>query len=439
MQISNILLNYMKKQLLTLFHKISIFMIQILKFGGASIKDAQSIINVTKILSNYKKDNIVIIFSAIGKVTNLLEELVDLYVNKSSLIDDKFNELKQRHYNIIKELFPVDNEIYNIVENLFIEIEWILEVEPNTNFSYDYDQIVSVGELLSSNILSSFLKLNSFANTLIDARDCIKTDNQHQNAIIDWDFTNISIKEKIVDFPVITQGFIGCTSENFTTTLGREGSDFTAAILAYSLNASSLTIWKDVDGVLNADPRFFSKTHLLDNISFTEAIELAFYGAKVIHPKTIQPLQKKSIPLQVRSFINLDNPGTLINDTKKSSKIPSYIVKENQVLISISDNELSFIIEEHLSWIFSLMSKYNIRLNLMQNSAVSFSICIDNDKYKVPKLIKDLSKNFSVFYNTSLTIYTIRHYTDDSIKFITKDNEVLLEQKSRNTVQFVIS
>jgi aspartate kinase len=418
MQISNILLNYMKKQLLTLFHKISIFMIQILKFGGASIKDAQSIINVTKILSNYKKDNIVIIFSAIGKVTNLLEELVDLYVNKSSLIDDKFNELKQRHYNIIKELFPVDNEIYNIVENLFIEIDWVLEEEPNINFSYDYDQIVSVGELLSSNILSSFLKLNSFANTLIDARDCIKTDNQHQNAIIDWDFTNISIKEKIVDFPVITQGFIGCTSENFTTTLGREGSDFTAAILAYSLNASSLTIWKDVDGVLNADPRFFSKTHLLDNISFTEAIELAFYGAKVIHPKTIQPLQKKSIPLQVRSFINLDNPGTLINDTKKSSKIPSYIVKENQVLISISDN---------------------IRLNLMQNSAVSFSICIDNDKYKVPKLIKDLSKNFSVFYNTSLTIYTIRHYTDDSIKFITKDNEVLLEQKSRNTVQFVIS
>jgi aspartate kinase len=344
MQISNILLNYMKKQLLTLFLKISIFMIQILKFGGASIKDAQSIINVTKILSNYKKSNIVIVFSAIGKVTNLLEELLELYVNKSSLIDNKFNEVKQRHYNIIKELFPVDNEIYNIVENLFIEIEWVLEVEPNTNFSYDYDQIVSVGELLSSNILSSFLKLNNFANNLIDARDCIKTDNQYQNAIIDWDFTNISIKEKIVNFPVITQGFIGCTSENFTTTLGREGSDFTAAILAYSLNASSLTIWKDVDGVLNADPRFFSKTHLLNNISFTEAIELAFYGAKVIHPKTIQPLQKKSIPLQVRSFINLDNPGTLINDTKKSSKIPSYIVKENQVLISTSDNELSFII-----------------------------------------------------------------------------------------------
>ena len=414
-------------------------MIQILKFGGVSIKDAKSIINVTKILSNYKKDNIVVVFSALGKVTNLLEELVELYVHKSPILDDKLNEIKQRHYNIIKELFPIENEIYNIVENLFIEIDWVLEEEPNANFSYDYDQIVSVGELLSSNIMSSFLKINNFANTLIDARDFIKTDNQHQNAIIDWDFTDISIKEKVVNYPVITQGFIGCTSENFTTTLGREGSDFTAAILAYSLNASNLTIWKDVDGVLNADPRFFNKTNLLDNISFTEAIELAFYGAKVIHPKTIQPLQKKGIPLQVRSFINLDNSGTLINNTKKSSKIPYFIVKENQVLISISDNDLSFIIEEHLSWIFSLMSKFNIRLNLMQNSAVSFSICIDNDKYKVPKLIKCLSKRFSVFYNTSLTLYTIRHYTDDSIKFITKDNEILLEQKSRNTVQFVIS
>ena len=422
MQISNILLNYMKKQLLTLFQKFSIFMIQILKFGGVSIKDAQSIINVAKILSNYKKDNIVIVFSAIGKITNLLEELVELYVSKSSLIDDKFNEVKQIHYNIIKELFPLDNEIYNIVENLFIEIDWVLEEEPNTNFSYDYDQIVSVGELLSSNILSSFLKINDFSNI---------------SPLTHMPFHGL--KEKIVDFPVITQGFIGCTSENFTTTLGREGSDFTAAIFAYSLDASGVTIWKDVDGVLNADPRFFSKTHLLDNISFSEAIELAFYGAKVIHPKTIQPLQKKSIPLQVRSFIKLDNLGTLINDTEKAKKIPSYIVKENQVLVSISDNDLSFIIEEHLSWIFSLMSKYNIRLNLMQNSAVSFSICIDNDKYKVPKFIKDLSKHFSVFYNTSLTLYTIRHYTDDSIKFITKDNKVLLEQKSRNTVQFVIS
>ena len=414
-------------------------MIQVLKFGGVSIKDVESINHVMTILSTYENDNIVVVFSALGKVTNMLEGLVDLYVNRSPLVTDKLEEIKKEHYNIINEFFLKDNEIYDVIDNLFLEIEWVLEEEANIDFSYDYDQIVSIGELLSSNIMSSLLKLNNFENSLIDARDIIKTDNQHQNAKINWNLTETSIKEKIVKFPVVTQGFIGCTSENFTTTLGREGSDFTAAILAYVLDACKLTIWKDVSGVLNADPRFFNKTMLLDNISFTEAIELAFYGAKVIHPKTIQPLQKKRIPLQVRSFIDVENKGTLINDTEQSNNVPSYIVKENQVLISISDNDLSFIIEQHLSWIFSLLSKYNIRLNLMQNSAVSFSICIDNNKHKVSKLINELSKRFSVYYNERLTLYTIRHYTDSSIAFITKDKEILLEQKSRNTVQFVIS
>ena len=414
-------------------------MIKVLKFGGVSIKDAESISNVITILNTYRNDNVVVVFSALGKVTNMLEELVDLYVNRSLLVTDKLEEIKQKHYNIINNFFLKDNEIYDVVDNLFLEIEWVLEEESNIDFSYDYDQIVSIGELLSSNIMSSLLKLNNFDNSLIDARDIIKTDNQHQNAKINWNLTETSIKEKVVKFPVVTQGFIGCTSENFTTTLGREGSDFTAAILAYVLDACKLIIWKDVNGVLNADPRFFNKTMLLDNISFTEAIELAFYGAKVIHPKTIQPLQKKGIPLQVRSFIDIENKGTLINDTEQSNNVPSYIVKENQVLISISDNDLSFIVEKHLSWIFSLLSKHNIRLNLMQNSAVSFSICIDNNKHKVPKFINELSKRFSIYYNECLTLYTIRHYTDSSIEFITKDKEILLEQKSRNTVQFVIS
>jgi len=414
-------------------------MIKVLKFGGVSIKDAESISNVITILNTYRNDNVVVVFSALGKVTNMLEELVDLYVNRSLLVTDKLEEIKQKHYNIINNFFLKDNEIYDVVDNLFLEIEWVLEEESNIDFSYDYDQIVSIGELLSSNIMSSLLKLNNFDNSLIDARDIIKTDNQHQNAKINWNLTETSIKEKVVKFPVVTQGFIGCTSENFTTTLGREGSDFTAAILAYVLDACKLIIWKDVNGVLNADPRFFNKTMLLDNISFTEAIELAFYGAKVIHPKTIQPLQKKGIPLQVRSFIDIENKGTLINDTEQSNNVPSYIVKENQVLISISDNDLSFIVEKHLSWIFSLLSKHNIRLNLMQNSAVSFSICIDNNKHKVPKFINELSKRFSIYYNECLTLYTIRHYTDSSIEFITKDKKILLEQKSRNTVQFVIS
>jgi|TARA_B110000914_G_scaffold112319_1_gene98320 aspartate kinase len=414
-------------------------MIKVLKFGGASIKDIESINNVLKILQTYREDNIVVVFSAIGKVTNMLEKLIDLYVSKSPLVSQQLDNVKQVHYSIIKKFFKDDDEIYNIVDNLFVEIEWVLEDEPNIDFSYDYDQIVSVGELLSSNIMSSFLKMNNFHNSLLDARDIIKTDNQYQHAKIDWTLTEILVKEKVISFPVITQGFIGCTSENFTTTLGREGSDYTSAVLAYALDAKILIIWKDVKGVLNADPRFFDKTKLLENISFTEAIELAFYGAKVIHPKTIQPLQKKGIPLQVRSFIDKNNQGTLINNINCSNNTPSYIVKENQVLISISDNDLSFIIEKHLSWIFSLLSKYNIRLNLMQNSAVSFSICIDNDKYKLPKLIDDLSKRFSVYYNDNLTLYTIRHYTKSSIDFITNAKSILLEQKSRNTVQFVIS
>ncbi|MBT7895702.1 MAG: aspartate kinase, partial [Flavobacteriales bacterium] len=286
-------------------------MIKVLKFGGASIKDIESINNVLKILQNYKEDNIVVVFSAMGKVTNMLEKLVDLYVSRSPLVSQQLDNIKQVHHSIIKKFFKDGDEIYNIVDNLFVEIEWVLEDEPNIDFSYDYDQIVSVGELLSSNIMSSFLKMNNFYNSLLDARDIIKTDNKYQHAKIDWTLTEILVKEKVISFPVITQGFIGCTSENFTTTLGREGSDYTSAVLAYALDAKILIIWKDVKGVLNADPRFFDKTKLLENISFSEAIELAFYGAKVIHPKTIQPLQKKGIPLQVRSFIDKNNQGTL--------------------------------------------------------------------------------------------------------------------------------
>ena len=414
-------------------------MIKVLKFGGASIKNTEAIENVASIINTFKDDDIVIVFSALGKVTNMLEEVVDLYVKRSSKVYEKLQEVKDLHYNLINKMFDKDNDVFNIVDNLFLEIEWVLEENPNIEVSYDYDQIVSVGELLSSNIMSAFLQLNNFENQLIDARDIIKTDNQFQNARIDWDVTSEAIKKCLVKFPVITQGFIGCTSENFTTTLGREGSDFTAAIIASILDASTLIIWKDVDGVLNADPRFFDKTMLLDHISFTEAIELAFYGAKVIHPKTIQPLQKKDIPLQVRSFINLDNNGTIINSDKIDNKIPSYIVKKNQVLISISDEDLSFIIEEHLSWIFSLLSKYNIRLNLMQNSAVSFSICIDNEKYRVPQLLDELTRRFHVFYNNKVTLYTIRHYDDVSIDNLIKGRKILLEQKSRHTVQYIIS
>lgn len=414
-------------------------MIEILKFGGASIKNTDSIKSVVKILKTYDNENIVIVFSAIATVTNLLEELVELYTEKSSKVSSKINEIKKLHFDILKDLFNKNHQVYNTVNNLFIEIDWALEEEPNLEFSYDYDQIVSVGELLSSNIMSAYLKECGFSNIFLDIRDVLKTDNSHQNANIDWQLTEKCANDNISSFPSVTQGFIGCTSENFTTTLGREGSDFSAAILASVLNARKVVIWKDVDGVLNADPRYFNETQVIPRLSFTEAVELAFYGAKVIHPKTIQPLQNKMIPLHVRSFINTNKVGTVIDNSENINNLASFIVKKNQILLSISDKNLSFIVEEHLGYIFSLFSKNNIVVNLMQNSAVSLSLCVDNNRYNLSRSIDELSKKFDVLYNNDLMLYTIRNYNEQVISSFVKDKNILLEQKSRNTIQFIVA
>ena len=414
-------------------------MIKVLKFGGASIKNSERIANVFSIINNFKNQRIIIVFSAIANVTNLLEDLVDLYFNNSQQLKSKLLEIRNVHAQITKELFEKDHQVFIEIEKIFSEIDFFLKTNSNKNLSFVYDQIVSAGELLSSKILSNYLTNNSFENTLVDARDIIKTNDKYQNANIDWALTKDKIKSYLVDFPIITQGFIGSDSSNYTTTLGREGSDFTAAIIANVLNVSEVTIWKDVDGVLNADPRYFNDFVLLDQLPYSEAVELAFYGAKVIHPRTIQPLQEKNIPLIVRSFLNYDNKGTIINNDNKNLSIPSFIVKENQVLISISDNNLSFIIEEHLSWIFFVLDKYDIRLNLMQNSAVSFSICVDNKRTSINSLIAELSSKFKVYYNDSVKLFTIRHYNQDSIDKVIANKKVLLEQKSRNTVQFVVT
>ena len=414
-------------------------MIKVLKFGGASIKNSERIANVFSIINNFKNQKIIIVFSAIANVTNLLEDLVDLYFNNSQQLKSKLLEIRNVHAQITKELFEKDHQVFIEIEKIFSEIDFFLKTNSNKNLSFVYDQIVSAGELLSSKILSNYLTNNNFENTLVDARDIIKTNDKYQNANIDWASTKDKIKSYLVDFPIITQGFIGSDSSNYTTTLGREGSDFTAAIIANVLNVSEVTIWKDVDGVLNADPRYFNDFVLLDQLPYSEAVELAFYGAKVIHPRTIQPLQEKNIPLIVRSFLNYDNKGTIINNDNKNLSIPSFIVKENQVLISISDNNLSFIIEEHLSWIFFVLDKYDIRLNLMQNSAVSFSICVDNKRTSINSLIAELSSKFKVYYNDSVKLFTIRHYNQDSIDKVITNKKVLLEQKSRNTVQFVVT
>jgi len=414
-------------------------MTKVFKFGGTSIKDANNIKRIAEILTKYASEDLVVVFSAIGKITNILEEVVESYMQKNGQAEDKLQLVKDFHAHLLGELFESNHAIYNEINNLFVEIEWVLEDEPNPDYAFNYDQIVSIGELLSTKIMSAYLNQNGFENFWMDARDIIRTDNKYRNARIDWKQTISSCKENIKSFPIITQGFIGCTSENFTTTLGREGSDFTAAILAFSLDAEQVIIWKDVDGVLNADPRFFEETEQLMSIPFEEAIELAYYGAKVMHPKTIQPLQKKSIPLEVKSFLNPKTESSIIGNFESITPfIPSYIVKENQILISIADKNLSFIVEEHLSSIFSLFSNFGTRVNMMQNSAVSFSFCIDNDSHKIPELLDALKKNFEVYFNENLIMYTIRHYNEDSISKLLINKELLLEQKSRHTIHLVV-
>ena len=413
-------------------------MTTVFKFGGASIKDINNIIHVSDFLKESNYDNLFIVFSAMGKVTNMLEGVVDAYVMSSKELKLLVEQVKSFHYNIMEGLFDKDELIFNEINNVFVELDWVLEEEPYNNYSYSYDQIVSLGEILSTKIMSAYLRKIGYDHKWIDARDIIRTDNTFRDAKIDWEKTTTLINKKVTSGIYITQGFIGSTSENFTTTLGREGSDFTAAILAFSLEAKEVVIWKDVPGMMNADPNYFKTAKLLSNVSYDEAIELAFFGAKVIHPKTIQPLKKKSIPLFIKSFINVLDEGTLIKETMDLNfSHPSYIVKENQILLSISDPDLSFIVEEHMSQIFSLLALHSIRVNMMQNSAVSFSICVDNDKYKVPLLITDLQKDFKVSYNQKLSLYTVRHYKKKDLDVLLHNKKILLEQKSRNTIQIV--
>ena len=411
---------------------------KVYKFGGASVKGAEGIRNISQLLLNEGKEPLAIVVSAMGKTTNMLEKVVNDYYDRNT---PNLDEVKHYHYAILEELFNKSHSIFDEVNNLFVEIEWAIEDSPTSTYAYEYDQIVSVGELLSTKIVSAFLDQEGFANKWIDARDIIRTDNTYRNARIDWQLTQQQIAKHISNNGVfLTQGFIGCTTENFTTTLGREGSDFTAAILGFALEAEEVTIWKDVDGMLNADPRYFEDAKLLHQLSFAEAIELAYFGAKVIHPKTIQPLKEKNISLRVKSFLNPKEEGTVIcEDAEMKPFMPSFIIKENQILISISANDLSFIVEDHLSYIFSLFAKYGLAINMMQNSAVSFSVCVDNDSQKTLPLISELKEGFKVQYNDQLKLCTIRHYDQAAIDKVVDEKNILVEQKSRQTIQFVFS
>ncbi len=410
---------------------------KVFKFGGVSIQSSSAIRNVVDIIKKSKFTDLIIVVSAMGKTTNSLEEIVDQFFFNKRLSLEK---IKNFHLAIVDDLFEENHSIYADLNALFLELEWLLNDKPIRSYDYYYDQIVSFGELFSSKIISEYLNFLKIKNNLIDARDIIRTDNSFRNAQINWEVTKKLILKKIDNNSIlITQGFIGCTSENFTTTLGREGSDFTAALIANVVKSNELVIWKDVPGILSSDPRFFKKSIKIDRLSYNEAIELAYYGAKVIHPKTIQPLKEKNIPLIVRSFKDVSLKGTIVSSNSEISPLlPFYILKENQVLISISAQDLSFIIEDSLSHIFSLFSKYNVKVNLMQNSAVSFSVCVDYDKHKLTKLIEELKINYKVLFNYDLLLYTIRHYDQKSIDEIIKNNTLFLEQKSRNTIQLVV-
>ncbi|GGG91326.1 aspartate kinase [Pedobacter zeae] len=415
----------------------------IFKFGGASVKDAAGVKNLANIVRDYKKGNLLIVVSAMGKITNRLEDLTQAFITQNDEAHAIFEEIKHFHFSIIDELFQGKHHpVYDEVANTFVEIDWLIEDEPDNDPDYIYDQIVSIGEVVSTKIVAAWLNETENKALWIDARNYIQTDNTYREGKVDWTKTNQIIQKDLVplltDNIIVTQGFIGGTSENYTTTLGREGSDYSAAIFASCLDAAALTIWKDVPGVLNADPKWFDETEKIAQLSYHDAIELTYYGATVIHPKTIKPLQNKGIPLFVRSFIQPEGEGTAITKENNPLPIPSFIFKVNQALISIFPKDYSFIIEENLSNIFELFHRHKIKINTMLNSAISFSVSIDDHPVQIEKLIKDLSEEFTVKYNKGLELVTIRYYNQQTIDRVTTDKDILLEVKSRHTCQMVM-
>jgi len=415
---------------------------QIFKFGGASVKDAAGVRNVAKILEKVGYAHSLIVISAMGKTTNALEVVVNNYFKAPAQLPESLQTIKDFHYQIIRELFSDENHpVYWKVDGLFAELSSFLERNKSPKHSFVYDQVIGFGELLSTTIISQYLNDNGIKNNWIDVRNLIKTDSNYRDAGIDWEETQTNISNTINKSLLnITQGFLGSDANFFTTTLGREGSDYTAAIFAYCLNAKSVTIWKDVPGVLNADPRYFQHTQLLRKIPYQEAIELAFYGASVIHPKTLQPLQQKEIPLYVRSFVNPTEEGSAVcNVASLEPKVPCFILKKDQILLSLSSRDFSFIMEEGISYIFKSLHKAQMKVSVIQNSAISFSVCVENKFDTLPELLEKLEERFKVSVTEGVTLYTIRHATEAAINEVAAGKNVLLKQVSSDTVQMIIN
>jgi aspartate kinase len=413
---------------------------RIFKFGGASVKDAEGIRNVHSVLQTVGYEDVLLVISAMGKTTNALEVVIKNYFEKSPELQSSIQEVKKYHNQILLDLFEDDkNPVFKDVNSLFSELDHFISQNKSPNYNFVYDQIVSFGELISTTIVSHYMGFMGIKTQWIDVRNLIKTDNNYRDANVDWETTqkliSKNVKKKILN---VTQGFLGSDENNFTTTLGREGSDYTAAIFAYCLNAESVTIWKDVPGVMNADPRYFENARLLNQISYREAIELAFYGATVIHPKTLQPLQKKEIPLFVKSFINPTLPGTSVSKgADLDPHLPCFILKKNQLLLSLSSIDFSFIMEENISEIFSLLHQYKMKVSLIQNSAISFSVCIDDKFGNFNSLKSILSKKFKISYNENVSLFTIRHFDEKAAQIVEKNKVVLLKQVSRETMQII--
>lgn len=418
----------------------------VFKFGGASVKDADAVKNVLSILQLYKGKKLGVVISAMGKTTNAMELIVQaLWAREQEVFTEIVEERRSFHLSIMNDLFlSSDHEIYADINKEFNRLLEKFNDPIPDNFDFEYDQIVSLGEVISAKIVAAYVQQEGVASKWMDARKLVRTDHQYRQAEVNWEKTVSNFQERFMpEFEendvIVTQGFVGHTSEGFTTTLGREGSDFSAGIIAYCCDAEDVTIWKDVPGMLNADPKWFDNTVKLDQISFKEAIELSYYGASVIHPKTIKPLQNKKIPLYVKSFIQPEEAGTIIQEsTETDHLVPSFIFKMNQLLLSFTPKDFSFLVEKNLSHIFDLLAKSNAKINIMQNSALDFSILVDAEKVSIDRILELFSNDYRVRFNEGLELVTIRHYDQATIDRVTVDKEVLLLQKTRETARLVV-
>lgn len=421
---------------------------KVFKFGGASVKDAPAIENLKNILQRYDNEQLVVVISAMGKTTNFLEKLLDAYYHVPEKVEGLVNELRTQHETVAAQLMGADNPFLPHSERLFTLLNEQLQRPTSDNFDYDYDRIVSFGELLSTTLIATYLNKQGLETQWLDARQLVRTDNTYREGHVDWTVTQKLVCNTINPYfqnrshgIVLTQGFIAGTAENQTTTLGREGSDYSAAIMAYTLDAECVTVWKDVPGILNADPKRFADAVKIDKLTYHETVELAYYGASVIHPKTLKPLHNKQIPLYVKSFFHPENEGSMITQNADTVAVPSYIVKDNQLLISVSPRDFSIIGVDNLSIILDILAKYRVKINMIQNSALTFSVCTDNVPLRLKPCMEALQKEFIVKFNDGIRLVTIRHYDPDSEKEVLdmfSGEEVLIRQSNRHTIQLAL-